>query len=83
MDKEDRKEINVLTTRIAGCELTLKEQTKDIEYVALSVEEIRDNHLPHMEARLERKIDNGIRRSMIVYGIGVAVIGIIVALMGG
>uniref|UniRef100_A0A6M3LNL8 Uncharacterized protein n=1 Tax=viral metagenome TaxID=1070528 RepID=A0A6M3LNL8_9ZZZZ len=72
-----------LETRIAGCELAIKEQARDIEQVSLSIEEIRDNHLPHMEARLEKKIDNGIRRSMVVYGIGVAVIGIIVACVGG
>ena len=83
MDKEDRKEINLLVTRMVGCELSIKDQSEDIKYVALSVEEIRDNHLPHMEARLERKIDNGIRRAMIVYAIGVAVIGIIVACVGG
>jgi len=83
MDKEDRREIKLLDTRIAGCELSIKDQGKDIEYITLSIEELRDNHLPHMEARLEKKIDNGIRRSMVVYAIGVAVIGIIVACVGG
>ena len=59
MNDQDRKELKefqgIIDTRVAGCELNLKEQGKDIQFTALSQEEMREqleqittNHFPHI-----------------------------------
>ena len=83
MNDADRKEFNELKTSVAGCQIRIEEIGGDTRQTALSVEELRDNHLPHMEDRINKKIELAKRQGMWVYAFGVAVIGVIVACVGG
>lgn len=75
-----------LETRVKGCELGIKDlkkcQDTNYEEIRLDFAELRENHLPHMEERLEKKIDSGSKRNMWTYGIGIAIVSVIVALFG-
>ena len=86
MNDIDRERFENFGSRLKGCELRMEDIDKHTKEnyidIRLDLAELRDNHFPHMEDRINNKIDSGRRVMMWVYGSGIVIVSILVALFG-